>query len=57
MCLNSINLNGFLGGLGYTTEPAGNGRKHIMKGGETHFTGTAGEVWEWLRETKQTWED
>ena len=48
-----------LSDLGYTTRKARvsmcrpRGAKHIKRDGETVFTGNAGEVWGWLRETKQ----
>lgn len=46
----SKSLNEVLEQLGYSTEPAGNGQKHIIRNGFTLFTGRAGDVWDWLRE-------
>ena len=46
-------LNEVLYGLGYTTYAYADYKKDIYKGMITKFTGTAGEVWQWLRDTKQ----
>lgn len=51
-----LSLNVVLTKLGYTTRTATSfsmGCKHIDKAGKTVFTGDAGEVWAWLRSTKQ----
>ena len=43
-------LNEALAQRGYTTQPAGFGRKDIIDShGLVRFTGTAGDVWDWLR--------
>jgi len=47
-------LNQILSDLGYTTRRAdGLYRKDILKDGAVVMTGTAGDVWAWLRTTKQ----
>lgn len=48
-----VALNELLKELGYTTEPAGRGKKHIIKDGKTVFTGDAGSVWEWITNGKR----
>lgn len=44
------NLNEVLASLGYTHEPAEFGARRIIQDGAVQFSGTAGEVWAWLRE-------
>jgi len=49
-----MTLNETLAALGYTTAPAGFGKKHILDAdGVTVCTGAAHQVWWWLRETGQ----
>jgi len=43
-------MNDLLRYLGYTTKPAGYGRKHILSEGNCVFTGRVEQVWAWLRE-------
>jgi len=45
-------LNENLTALGYTTIPAGDYRKSILKNGQIKFTGRAKDVWKWIRETQ-----
>lgn len=45
-----MTLNESLAARGYTTAPAGHGKKHILRAGVIVFTGDAGDVWEWLAE-------
>jgi hypothetical protein len=50
-----MTLNETLKELGYTTKKAGGLRmyqKHILKDGEIVFTGSADEVWKWLKRKK-----
>lgn len=49
----SMPLNDVLAALGYTTAPLQFQGKSIIRNGVTVFAGTAGEVWAWLRETRQ----
>lgn len=46
-------LHQVLAELGYSTEDAEYGRKVITRGGWQVHRGTAGDVWNWLRETGQ----
>jgi len=50
-------LHQVLASLNYTTRPAGNYRKEIIVttiiAEETVYTGTAHDVWSWLRRTGQ----
>jgi hypothetical protein len=44
-------LNEVLAHLGYTTQPGEFGARHIIDpDGTKAFTGTAGDVWQWLRD-------
>lgn len=43
-------LNEVLADLNMAHEPAEVGARHVTHVGERLFTGTAGEVWHWLRE-------
>lgn len=49
-------LNEALAALGFTTAPANRGlafptgAKHIIRDGQVEFTGSAHEVWQWLRD-------
>jgi hypothetical protein len=53
MTNKGMSLNEQLASLGFTTAPAGGRyKKHIMKGSAIAFTGDAGAVWEWLKESK-----
>lgn len=52
--MKDLSLNQILEALGLTTRPAPKalarkeGSKHILRGEEILFTGTAGDVWAWL---------
>ena len=49
-----MSLHDVLGALGYATRGVEFGKKAIVSAtGEKLFTGTAGEVWTWLRKTGQ----
>ena len=52
MINKGISLNEQLASLGFTTAPAGMYKKHIMKGSAIAFTGDAGAVWDWLKDSK-----
>jgi hypothetical protein len=43
-------LTEVLADVGMTHEPAEFGARHVIKNGERLFTGTASDVWHWLRE-------
>ena len=43
-------LSEVLASLGYTHEPAEFGARRIIQDGAVQFSGTAGEVWAWLRD-------
>lgn len=48
--MKSPTLNQALAARGLTTRPApGTYRKHILRGSKILFTGTAGDVWAWLK--------
>lgn len=50
---NTQSLTTILHALGYHAERADNGRKHIIGKCKIVFTGRAGDVWDWLRESGQ----
>lgn len=50
--MDAPSLNDVLRVLGLHTEPAGHSRKHVLDSeGNVLTTGTASDVWRWLRET------
>jgi hypothetical protein len=48
-----VTINEQLAALGYTTLPHSHGRKQVLRDGAVVITGTAGDVWAWLRTTGQ----